>query len=90
MKKMLRALQVVFVLSCIVACSPDRNSAESEISSGLIADKELGFAGNNADPGLYVLGISHLNIIVEDIEYATEFYGRTLGFVHATNVLGVM
>jgi catechol 2,3-dioxygenase-like lactoylglutathione lyase family enzyme len=73
-----------------VACSPDQNSAESEISSGLVADKELGFAGDNADPGLYVLGISHLNIIVEDIEYATEFYGRTLGFVQAHNERGVM
>ena len=90
MNKILRALQVVFVLSCIVACSPDQNSAESENSSGLVADKELGFAGNNPDPGLYVLGISHLNIIVEDIEYATEFYGRTLGFVQAHNERGVM
>jgi catechol 2,3-dioxygenase-like lactoylglutathione lyase family enzyme len=39
---------------------------------------------------LYVIGISHLNIVVEDIEYATEFYGRTLGFVQAHNVRGVM
>ena len=41
-------------------------------------------------PGLYVVGISHLNVVVEDMEYATEFYGRTLGFVQAHNERGVM
>ena len=62
----------------------------SENFSDPIADKELGFEYNKADPGLYVVGISHLNIVVEDIEYATEFYGRTLGFMQAYNERGVM
>jgi catechol 2,3-dioxygenase-like lactoylglutathione lyase family enzyme len=86
----LRTLTIVLILSCVAGCSPMQDSAESEASSGLVADKELGFEGSKADPGLYVVGISHLNIIVEDIEYATEFYGRTLGFKQAHNERGVM
>lgn len=90
MIKILKAMQAIFVLGSLVACSPGQNSTEPEAVQGLVADKGVGFAGNSADPGLYVLGISHLNIIVEDIEYATEFYGRTLGFVQAHNERGVM
>jgi len=63
---------------------------DKETAADLVADKELGFAGDTADPGLYVVGISHLNVVVEDIEYATEFYGRTLGFVQAHHARGVM
>jgi len=85
-----RILQVVFVLVSFAGCSAGQDSVETEVHSGLVADKELGFAGGNADPGVYVRGISHLNIIVEDIEYATEFYGRTLGFVQGHNERGVM
>ncbi len=75
----LRALTIVLIINCVAGCSPIQDSAESEASSGLVADKELDFERSKADPGLYVVGISHLNIVVEDIEYATEFYGRTLG-----------
>jgi len=86
----LRTLTIVLISGCVAACSPIQDSAEPEASSGLVADKELGFEQSKADPGLYVVGISHLNIIVEDIEYATEFYGRTLGFLQAHNERGVM
>jgi len=55
-----------------------------------VVPMELGFADGNPDPGLFVVGISHLNVVVDDLEYATEFYGRTLGFVQAHNARGVM
>ena len=77
-------------MGCVASCSPAQDSAEPVASSHSVADNELGFADGKADPGLYVVGISHLNVVVEDIEYATEFYGRTLGFVQAHNVRGVM
>ncbi len=86
----LKAAKILIVLVCVVGCAPPQSSSEDETATGLIADKELGFAGGTGDPGLYVLGISHLNIIVDDIEYATEFYRRTLGFVQAHNGRGVM
>jgi catechol 2,3-dioxygenase-like lactoylglutathione lyase family enzyme len=86
----LRTVKTVLILGCIAGCSPVQDSVEPEASSDSVADKELGFANGKADPGLYVVGISHLNIVVEDIEYATEFYRRTLGFVQAHNVRGVM
>jgi catechol 2,3-dioxygenase-like lactoylglutathione lyase family enzyme len=37
-----------------------------------------------------VLGISHLNVVVEDIDVATEFYGTVLGFEPAVNDDGPM
>jgi catechol 2,3-dioxygenase-like lactoylglutathione lyase family enzyme len=37
-----------------------------------------------------VQAISHLNVVVDDIEVATEFYGRVLGFEQATNADGPM
>lgn len=86
----LRTFTIVLFLSCVAACSPIQDSTESEASSDHVADKELGFERSKADPGLYVVGISHLNVVVEDIEYATEFYGRTLGFLQAHNERGVM
>lgn len=88
--KTLEAVIIALILVCSAACSPVQNSAEPMAAADLVADKELGFADDKADPGLYVVGISHLNVVVEDIEYATEFYGRTLGFVQAHNVRGVM
>ena len=78
------ALSAVLTLACIAGCSTIQGSADS------VVDKKLGFAGGVPDPGLYVVGISHLNVVVEDMEYATEFYGRTLGFVQAHNARGVM
>lgn len=39
---------------------------------------------------LRVLAVSHINIIVDDIDKATEFYQRTLGFVVAANADGPM
>ncbi len=37
-----------------------------------------------------VQAISHLNVVVDDIEVATEFYGTVLGFERAVNADGVM
>src|SRR5690242_13166248 len=37
-----------------------------------------------------VAGISHVNVVVEDIDVATEFYGTVLGFDQAANDDGVM
>jgi catechol 2,3-dioxygenase-like lactoylglutathione lyase family enzyme len=37
-----------------------------------------------------VHGISHINVVVDDIDVATEFYGTVLGFEQATNDDGVM
>ena len=85
-----RILKKLLILGCVAACSPVHDSTEPEASSDSVADKELGFANGKVDPRLYVVGISHLNIVVEDIEYATEFYGRTLGFIQAHNVRGIM
>jgi catechol 2,3-dioxygenase-like lactoylglutathione lyase family enzyme len=90
MMNKMKTLNIIVILSCVTACSPIQDSAVSEHYSDPIADKELGFEHNKPDPGLYVVGISHLNIVVEDIEYATDFYGRTLGFVQAYNDRGVM
>ena len=86
----LRTVKMLLIMGCVASCAPAQDSAEPVASSNSVADKELGFADGKADPGLYVVGISHLNVVVEDIEYATEFYGRTLGFVQAHNVRGVM
>ena len=85
--KKLTILKTILILGCISGCSSGQESAATADS---VADKDVGFAGGQADPGLYVVGISHLNVVVEDIEYATEFYGRTLGFVQAHNERGVM
>lgn len=90
MMTILKPVKILLLLGCIGACSPGQESAEPVPSADSVADKELGFADGKADPGLYVVGISHLNVVVEDIEYATEFYGRTLGFVQAHNARGVM
>ena len=37
-----------------------------------------------------LLGFSHINVVVDDIEKATEFYGRTLGFQLAYNADGAI
>src|SRR5215472_3976546 len=37
-----------------------------------------------------VQAISHVNVVVDDIEVATEFYGTVLGFEQATNADGPM
>jgi catechol 2,3-dioxygenase-like lactoylglutathione lyase family enzyme len=37
-----------------------------------------------------VHAISHINVVVDDIEAATEFYGAVLGFEPATNAEGPM
>lgn len=37
-----------------------------------------------------VQAISHLNVVVDDIDVATEFYGTVLGFEQATNADGPM
>ena len=42
------------------------------------------------DPRRDVLAISHVNVVVEDIEVAAEFYGTVLGFAPASNADGPM
>jgi catechol 2,3-dioxygenase-like lactoylglutathione lyase family enzyme len=81
---------LVIILSLICGCSTGQDTPENSASTDAVVNKELGFAGSQVDPGLFVVGISHLNVVVEDIEYATEFYARTLGFVQAHNERGVM
>jgi catechol 2,3-dioxygenase-like lactoylglutathione lyase family enzyme len=83
----LTILKIILILGGVSGCSSGQDLVTPADS---VVDKEVGFAGGQADPGLYVVGISHLNVVVEDIEYATEFYGRTLGFVQAHNERGVM
>jgi len=80
----------ILLLGIFTACTPSPDNPGPGAASGGVVDPTLGFAGDQVDPGLFVAGISHLNIIVEDIEYATEFYGRTLGFVQAFNERGIM
>lgn len=41
-------------------------------------------------PGRDVHAISHVNVVVDDIEVATEFYCDVLGFERASNADGVM
>ena len=85
-----KAVTLTLILCCVAGCSANQDSAVTEASADSVADKELGFAGGDVNPGLYVVGISHLNVVVDDIEYATEFYKRTLGFEQAHNARGVM
>ncbi|MDH4074009.1 MAG: VOC family protein [Gammaproteobacteria bacterium] len=80
-------LSFVAALSVAFGCTPADDAA---IPEGSVTPKGQGFAGIEPDPGLFVVGISHLNVVVEDIEYATEFYARTLGFEQAHNARGVM
>jgi catechol 2,3-dioxygenase-like lactoylglutathione lyase family enzyme len=42
------------------------------------------------EPRRDVQAISHVNVVVEDIEVATEFYGTVLGFEPAANADGPM
>jgi catechol 2,3-dioxygenase-like lactoylglutathione lyase family enzyme len=42
------------------------------------------------DPQRDIEAISHVNVVVDDIEIATEFYGTVLGFERATNADGPM
>lgn len=90
---MLKIQKALFITlsSCLIAsCSQAGNSTAKGDIENRIVEKEQGFDGGHADPGKFVVGISHLNVVVEDIEYATEFYHRTLGFEQAHNARGVM
>jgi catechol 2,3-dioxygenase-like lactoylglutathione lyase family enzyme len=42
------------------------------------------------NPQRDVLALSHLNVVVADIDVATEFYGTVLGFERASNATGPM
>lgn len=86
----MKNLNIAILLVFIVSCSQNHDSVEPARATDLVVKKTLGFENEKPDPGLYVVGISHLNVVVEDIEYATEFYQRTLGFVQAHNARGVM
>ena len=85
-KILLSALAIVF----LVACSPEQGPASHSDYSLNVVDKMQGFLGDTPDPSQFVVGLSHLNVIVEDIEYAAEFYQRTLGFEQAYNERGIM
>jgi len=74
-------------LVVMTGCAPGNDPVGQQ---SLVTPQEQGFSGGQPDPGRFVAGISHLNIVVEDIEYATEFYRRTLGFEQAYNERGVM
>ena len=84
----LRTLIITFGVICIAGCSPTEDPVV--LAPDSVVDKELGFSGDQADPAKFVVGISHLNVVVEDIEYATEFYQRTMGFEQAYNARGIM
>ena len=77
----------VAALALAAGCGPGSDDSAEE---GRVTPQEQGFSNDRPDPGRFVAGISHLNIVVEDIEYATEFYRRTLGFEQAHNARGVM
>lgn len=85
------AVAIVSVLLCFSGgCTPTQESADSGAIAGQITDKMQGFSAYQPDPRLFVSGISHLNVVVDDLEFATEFYARTLGFEQAHNERGVM
>jgi catechol 2,3-dioxygenase-like lactoylglutathione lyase family enzyme len=86
----MRLSSSLIIFLAIAACAPETENTAAGSPADAVVDKQLGFAGDEPDPGLFVVGISHLNVVVDDIEYATEFYGRTLGFVQAHNARGVM
>jgi catechol 2,3-dioxygenase-like lactoylglutathione lyase family enzyme len=86
-KKVLISALVAFFLA---GCSPAQDSTEPDDLSDKVVNKEQGFESGNIDPGRFVVGLSHLNVVVDDIEYATEFYHRTLGFEQAHNARGIM
>ncbi|EGU32019.1 ThiJ/PfpI [Vibrio ichthyoenteri ATCC 700023] len=59
--------------SALVCTDVDSDFAESLINSIVSPN----------DPAKYITSVSHLNIVVDDIEKATAFYKRTLGFEQA-------
>ena len=85
----LSRLMAIIIFGFLASCSSSQDASELELGEDVVT-KSLGFTAGTANPALYIVGISHLNIIVSDIDYATEFYGRTLGFVQAHNVRGPM
>lgn len=85
----LSRLTAIIIFGFLASCSSSQEASELEVGEDVVA-KSLGFTAGTANPGLYIVGLSHLNIIVSDVDYATEFYGRTLGFVQAHNVRGPM
>jgi len=56
----------------------------------LCAAKKKDPAMNDFDPRTSIRGISHINIVVNDIDIATKFYKDVLGFERATNHDGPM
>lgn len=44
----------------------------------------------NFNPKLELIGISHINVVVDNVEEATTFYAHTLGFEQAKNTEGLM
>lgn len=78
------------VLWLLAACAPGPDTGDPDSMPHEVTAKMQGFADGMPQPGLFVSGISHLNVVVDDLDYATEFYARTLGFEQAHNERGVM
>ena len=58
-------------------------TAISDVSKGILLDKIKAH-----DMQHFVLGMSHINIVVDDVEKATEFYQSALGFEMARDAQG--
>ena len=86
MKTPISALVLLVLAATAQAQAPETPS----LYETHVVDKAQGFSGDRPDPGQFVVGLSHLNVVVEDIQYATEFYRRTLGFEQAYNERGIM
>lgn len=86
----MKHVSILCFVAALASATGCTTADDGSAAEGRITPKEQGFTGNAADPGTFVVGVSHLNVVVEDIEYATEFYGRTLGFEQAYNERGIM
>jgi|GEM_PF-2235438 len=86
----LSTIKLIFLIGGLVALTSIVHALELVDETKFIISKTSGFEGGIIDPAKFVSGISHINIIVDDIEYATEFYKRTLGFIQAHNEDGEM
>src|SRR5215510_13027653 len=72
---------------------PRRSSlcrSEPSISFGPTSPVSRGGTMTEFAPRRDVQAISHVNVVVDDIEVATEFYSTVLGFEQAANADGPM
>ncbi|WP_394246491.1 nucleoside hydrolase [Vibrio profundi] len=75
-----------------LVASPDCTSSNSVLyCTGVceeFAQKMVSNIVTPNDPSKFIYAVSHLNIIVDDVEKATAFYQRTLGFEQAYDESG--